>query len=178
MSLKSAFYQRRISNFGSWAEKKEVVEESDETSSETVTPSNFDPIGGETFEDTSFEIDEIAYVDLKIILEIKDFILSENCSKRSISILILVPLVLNLLSISSFFYIQEINYCKNTICSYLMQFFFNNKSKENQILFFLYKIFPIKKQILKNNILLYHQYTDSAKLCNKSSKLRIWDIFI
>ncbi|RNA05048.1 Major facilitator superfamily domain-containing 6 [Brachionus plicatilis] len=65
--------------------KKEVVEEPDETSSEAVTPSNFDSIGDETFEDTSFEIDQIAYVDLKIISEIKDFILSGNCSKLTVS---------------------------------------------------------------------------------------------
>jgi len=74
MPLKSAFYQSRISNFGSCAEKKEAVEESDETSSETVTPSNLVPISDETFEDTSFDIDEIACVDLKIISEIKEII--------------------------------------------------------------------------------------------------------
>ncbi|RMZ98188.1 hypothetical protein BpHYR1_006505 [Brachionus plicatilis] len=44
-----------------------IVEEPDETSSETVTPTNFDSIGDETFEDTSFEIDEIAEYGIKII---------------------------------------------------------------------------------------------------------------
>lgn len=44
--------------------KKEIVELPDEISSQTVTPANYDSIGDETFQDTSFEIDEIVFIDL------------------------------------------------------------------------------------------------------------------